>query len=277
MATDNRGVMVYLPSEVEAKMVEYCTQHNITRKDKQGNIVTSLGSGIVAYLKSQLLGDIPRGVNDRPTAGLTRKEVLDLIAESSTSNTPIVGVASLAENRSHAPVDTTVVHRLETIEQQLSSPTGMKRDEVEQLIQASEQRVLEATRSLWAELRGDLEKVKTIEERVNIPPIQISATSQEKAIENTIKSTATKGKKNSVASALKPMTKDVKRWLEPLKNETFKEIIQTGISDRCSNKEIVTRLFDAGYGKDHNTKPYPANLASAMKTAFLLLNNQDKF
>ena len=50
MATNNRGVMVYLPSEVEVKMIEYCTQYNITRKDKQGNIVTSLGSGIVAYL-----------------------------------------------------------------------------------------------------------------------------------------------------------------------------------------------------------------------------------
>ena len=100
MATNNRGVMVYLPSEVEAKMTEYCTQYSITRKDKQGNIVTSLGSGIVAYLKSQLLGDLPRAISDRPANGLTREEVLDLIAESITSNTPIIGGASLSENRS---------------------------------------------------------------------------------------------------------------------------------------------------------------------------------
>jgi hypothetical protein len=115
MATDNRGVMVYLPSEIEAKMTEYCTKYNITRKDKQGNIVTSLGSGIVAYLKSQLLGDIPRGVSDRPINGLTREEVLDLIAESSTSNTLI--------DRSPDPIAADVVRRLETVEQQLSSLT----------------------------------------------------------------------------------------------------------------------------------------------------------
>ena len=89
MATENRGVMVYLPLEVEAKITEYCTEHNITRKDKQGNIVISLGSGIVAYLKSHLFSIALNSVSDRPISGLTRNEVLDLIAESITSNTPI--------------------------------------------------------------------------------------------------------------------------------------------------------------------------------------------
>jgi hypothetical protein len=261
MATDNRGVMIYLPSEVEAKMIEYCTEYNITRKDKQGNIVTSLGSGIVAYLKGQLLSDTPRSVSDRLIPGLTRQEVLDLISESSTSNTLI--------DKSPNPLDPAVVHRLETIEQQLSSPTGISRDEVDQLIQASEQRVLEAVQSLWAELRGE----PAIDEQVNTPLIQTSTTSQDKAIENTVKLTATKRKENSVAFDRKPMSKDIKRWLEPLKDEKFKEIIQTGISDRCSNKEIVSRLFSAGYGKNDNTKQYPTNLASAMKTAWETSNS----
>jgi hypothetical protein len=263
MATDNRGVMVYLPSDVEAKMAEYCTEYNITRKDKQGNIVTSLGSGIVAYLKSQLLGSLPGSISDRPINGLTRAEVLDLIAESSTSNISI--------ERSPDPIAADVLHRLETIEQQLSSSIGMERDEVEQLIQSSEQRIMEAVRSLWTELRGEL-----INEQVNTPLIQTSTISQNKAIENTVKPTATKGKKNSVAVDRKPMSKDIKRWLEPLKDDKFKEIIQTGISDKCSNQEIVTRLFSANYGKNDNTEPYPANLASAMKTAFLLLKNLAK-
>jgi hypothetical protein len=276
MATENRGVMVYLPSEVEAKMIEYCTRYNITRKDKQGNIVTSLGSGIVTYLKSQLLGNIPRGVSDRPTAGLTRQEVLDLIAESSTGNTPIVGVASLAENRSPDPLGADVVDRLETIllergfanEQQLSSSTGISRDEVEQLIQVSEQRVLEATRSLWAELRGDLKKVRTIEEQVNTPPIKISTNSQDKSIADTVKSPATNTEAVCGTSDNKPLTKDIRRWLEPLKDKKFSDIIQVSISEKLSNKEIVTRLFTAGYGKNENTEPYPPNLASAMKTAW---------
>jgi hypothetical protein len=265
MATDNRGVMVYLPSKLEAKMAEYCTEYNITRKDKQGNIVTSLGSGIVAYLKSQLLGDLPRSISDRPINGLTRAEVLDLIAESNTSNTPT--------NRSPDPIAADVVHRLETVEKQLSSLTGISRDEVEQLIQASEQRVLEAARSMWAELRGELAEVKAINDRVNIPPIKTSTDSQEKAIENTVKSTSKKGKENSVASDLKPIGKEIRRWLEPLKDEKFKAIIQTGISDTCSNKEIVTMLFSANYGKNNNTEPYPSNLASAMKTAYRCLMN----
>lgn len=272
MATDNRGVMVYLPLEVETKMIEYCTEYNITRKDKQGNTVTSLGSGIVAYLKSQLLGDTPKSASDRLISGLTRSEVLDLIAESSTSNTPIVGVASLVENRSPNPLDLAVLDRLETNlqgrgfanEQQLSSSTAMSPDEVGQLIQASEKRVMEAVRSLFAELRGE----PTMDEQVNAPPIQISTNSQDKSIEDTVKSPATDTKTAYVTSSNKPMTKDIKRWLEPLKDRKFSDIIQIGISEKLNNKEIVARLFTAGYGKNDNTEPYPPNLASAMKTAW---------
>ena len=281
-------------------MVEYCTQYNITRKDKQGNIVTSLGSGIVAYLKSQLLGDLPRTISDRPTNGLTREEVLDLIAESITSNTPIVGgsgafalaIAPLAENRSSNPIEAEVAHRLDTSfqgrdfcggksfananEQQLSLSTGISRDEVEQLIQVSEQRVLDATRSLWAELWVDLEKVKTIENQVNIPQIKVSTNSQDKSIADTVKSPATDTEAICDTPDRKPLTKGIKRWLEPLNDRSFRDVIQTGISEKWSNQKIVAKLFEVGYGKDKNTQPYPTDLASAMKTAFLLLNNQNK-
>lgn len=259
MATDNRGVMVYLPSEVEAKMIEYCTEYNITRKDKQGNIVTSLGSGIVAYLKSQLLSDLPRSISDRPINGLTRAEVLDLIAESSTSN--------ISMERSPDPIAADVLHRLEAIEQQLFSPTGMARDEVEQLIQASEQRVMGAVRSLWTDLRGEL----AINEQVNTPLIQTSTTSQDKAIENTVKSLDL-DRENSAVADRKSMGKGIRRWLEHLKDEKFRDIIQAGISEALSNQEIVIRLFSAGYGKKDNTEQYRPNLASAMKTALKASN-----
>lgn len=125
MATEDGGVIVCLSSELEAKMVEYCTEYNITRRDKQGNIVTLIGSGIVTCLKSQLLGDLPKALSDRPINGLTKAEVLDLIAESSTNNIPI--------DRSPDPIDTAVSNRLEAIEQKLSSSMGMERDEVERL------------------------------------------------------------------------------------------------------------------------------------------------
>jgi hypothetical protein len=266
MATENRGVMVYLPSELEAKIAEYCTEYNITRKDKQGNTVTSLGSGIVAYLKSQLLSDLPRTVSDRPINGLTRAEVLDLIAESITSNTPIVGEASLAENLAPDPLDPAVVDRLEIVEQKLSSSMGVGTDEVEQLIQSSEQRVMDAVHSLLAELRGELAEVKIIEEQVNIPPIETSTDSQEQSIEDTVTLPTLDTKHNSNFDR-KPMGKGIRRWLKHLKDEKFRDIVQVGISEALSNKEIVIRLFSAGYGKNGNTEQYRPNLASAMKTA----------
>jgi hypothetical protein len=271
MATDNRGVMVYLPSELERRIAEYCTEYNITRKDKQGNIVTSLGSGIVAYLKSQLLSDRPRTVSDRPINGLTRAEVLDLIAESNTSNTPIVGIAPLAENREIDPLDLAMINRLDTIEQQLSSSTAISKDEVEQLIQSSEQRVMDAVHSLLAELRGELAEVKIIEEQVNIPPIETSTDSQEQSIEDTVTLPTLDTKHNSTFDR-KPMGKGIRRWLGHLKDEKFRDIVQAGISEALSNKEIVIRLFSAGYGKNNNTERYRPNLASAMKTALKASN-----
>jgi hypothetical protein len=46
---------------------------------------------------------------------------------------------------------------------------GMSRDEVEQLIQASELKIVEAVRSMSIEQQRELAEVKTIDDRVNIP------------------------------------------------------------------------------------------------------------
>ena len=249
MATENRGVMVYLPSELEAKIAEYCTDNNITRKDKHGQIVTSLGSGIVAYLKSHLLSDLHTTESNRLVAGLTRAEVLDLIAESSTSNAPIVGVASLVEKK-------------------LSLFMGIGRDEVAQLIQESEQKIMAAVRSMSLERRGESIEVKTTDDRVNTLQPSSYTPSPDRAIGDTAKSAAPDtGSVCASRSNHKLLTKDIKRWLEPLKDKKFSDIIQAAISEELSNKEIVTRLFAAGYGKNGNSQPYPPNLASAMKTA----------
>jgi hypothetical protein len=261
MATDNRGVMVYLPSELEAKIAEYCTDHNITRKDKHGNIITSLGTGVVAYLKSQLLGDIPRALSNRPNLGLTKDEVLDLIAKSNTSNGLI--------DRSPDPIEADVLHRLETVERSLSSSVGIDRDEVEQLIQSSRQEIMLAVTNIFAELRREMKEVATTDDRVNSPQPSIdNSSSPNKAMVSSIESPADTNTA-SVLSGDKPMTRDISRWLKRLKeDEQFRAIIQTGISEKLKNKVIVTRLFDAGYGQNDNKEPYTHNLASAMKTAF---------
>jgi hypothetical protein len=88
MATNNRGVMVYLPPEIEQYITEYCNDHNITRKDKQGRVFPSLGTGIVTYLKSQILGISPDEIRSKSPSliGLSKDEVLALIEESVTTN-----------------------------------------------------------------------------------------------------------------------------------------------------------------------------------------------
>jgi hypothetical protein len=83
MATDNKGVMVYLPRDVEEVLEKYCTENNITRKNKDGEPVPSMGTGIVQYLKSHLLGIAPSSMVGTV---LTKDDVLELIRESITGD-----------------------------------------------------------------------------------------------------------------------------------------------------------------------------------------------
>ena len=89
MATENRGVMVYLPPDVEEYMTNFCTEYNITRKDKEGTILPSLGTGVVTYLRSKMSGESPEEILTKPSKllgnGLSKDEVLDLIREYTTN------------------------------------------------------------------------------------------------------------------------------------------------------------------------------------------------
>jgi hypothetical protein len=97
MATENKGVMVYLPKEVEEYITSFCTEYSITRKDKEGNILPSLGTGIVTYLKSQMSGESPGEYiaksSKLPSNGLSKEEVLDLVNEYFTSHSPSSGLS----------------------------------------------------------------------------------------------------------------------------------------------------------------------------------------
>ena len=97
MATDNRGVMVYLNLELERELEQYCINNNITRKNKEGVVLPSLGTGILQYLKTTLLNTSPCTVpspsldnapSNRLITGLTKNEILELIAKSNTNNVP---------------------------------------------------------------------------------------------------------------------------------------------------------------------------------------------
>ncbi len=97
MATDNRGVMVYLNPELEKELERYCIENDITRKNKKGVVLPSLGTGILQYLKSTLLNTVPylspsTSLNDSPSnrlsTGLTKDEILELISKSNTNHVP---------------------------------------------------------------------------------------------------------------------------------------------------------------------------------------------
>ena len=81
--------MIYLPKDVEEYIIRYCTEYNITRKDKEGNLLPSLGTGVVTYLKSAISGESPNDILAKPSRvannGLTKGEVLDLIQEYATN------------------------------------------------------------------------------------------------------------------------------------------------------------------------------------------------
>jgi DNA-binding NarL/FixJ family response regulator len=83
MATDNRGVMVYLNPELESKIAQYCIDNNITRKNKEGIVLPALGTGILQYLKSQLLTERASAVPSTVlNSGLDRADGLEPIAAS---------------------------------------------------------------------------------------------------------------------------------------------------------------------------------------------------
>jgi hypothetical protein len=174
-------------------------------------------------------------------------------------------VIMMVDTAIEASLQSSVRVMLESITEQVQEVRSSTQSQL-QAVRSELEKAL-SDRILAIEQQEKLAKVTTIEEQVNTPPIEISTTSTEKAIENTVK-LPDPDSENSVDPDRKPMSKGIRRWLEPLKNNKFRGIIQAGISEKWSNQEIVTKLFEAGYGKDNNTKPYPADLASAMKTAF---------
>ena len=51
MTTNNKAVTCYLPKDIEDFITGYCNEYGITRKDKEGHIYPSLGTGIIELLK----------------------------------------------------------------------------------------------------------------------------------------------------------------------------------------------------------------------------------
>lgn len=82
--------MVYLNPELESKIAQYCIDNDITRKNKEGIVLPALGTGILQYLKSQLLSE--RASTPSSTvlsSGLDRSDGLASNAAASDRETAI--------------------------------------------------------------------------------------------------------------------------------------------------------------------------------------------
>jgi hypothetical protein len=51
LATNKKAISAYLSSDIEEYLTKYCTEYNITRKDKSGEIKPALGTAVVEILR----------------------------------------------------------------------------------------------------------------------------------------------------------------------------------------------------------------------------------
>ncbi len=51
MATNKKAISAYIPEDLEEYLTKYCTEYDITRKDKSGEIKPALGTAVVEILR----------------------------------------------------------------------------------------------------------------------------------------------------------------------------------------------------------------------------------
>jgi hypothetical protein len=163
MATEKKGVMVYLPRDVEEVLEKYCTENNITRKNKDGESMPSMGTGIVQYLKSQLLGIAPSNPS-APT--LTRDDVLELIKESVTRIAPSAG---LSEDEARSIVESAIEQAIAPIRESLSSArVGTYTDLTADGVQTAIEQAIEPIQSDLAELLLRIDRLEASRTSENV-------------------------------------------------------------------------------------------------------------
>lgn len=143
MATSNKAISAYLPPDLEEYLTKYCTEYDITRKDKSGEIKPALGTAVVEILKIFFSNDdvpspLPDNVPLLPSNVITEsrlKEILsELEAESKTpSNLPSNVVTEeklnevLSELKTSSKVSSTILSNVvtqETLDKAIASSSA---------------------------------------------------------------------------------------------------------------------------------------------------------
>lgn len=109
MTTQNKAVTCYLPKDIEDFITGYCNEYGITRKDKEGVIYPSLGTGIIELLK--LLVYNPE---------LVSSPILDTVPSKFSEDAIEKKIDEILEKKlSHLPTDLDLLTRIENMERLL--------------------------------------------------------------------------------------------------------------------------------------------------------------
>jgi hypothetical protein len=128
MATENRGVMIYLPPELEEILEQYCVDNGISRKSKDCEVAPSLGKGIIHYLKNHML---EAGSTDVASTRLMKNDLLKLVKESLTNDVLNVDqMAEIARDEIRQAL-TPIAEDLVTMQSQLARLTALAQDDLD--------------------------------------------------------------------------------------------------------------------------------------------------
>ncbi len=91
MATSNKAISAYIPPDLEEYLTKYCTEYDITRKDKSGEIKPALGTAVVEILKVFFSGDnvpspLPDNVPLLPRSVVTEDQLNEALSKLELSS-----------------------------------------------------------------------------------------------------------------------------------------------------------------------------------------------
>jgi hypothetical protein len=91
VATNKKAISAYIPSELEEYLTKYCTEYDITRKDKSGEIKPALGTAVVEILKiffssEHLPSPLPDNVPLLPSNVVTEDRLKFVLSELEISS-----------------------------------------------------------------------------------------------------------------------------------------------------------------------------------------------
>jgi hypothetical protein len=90
VATNKKAISAYLPTGLEECLTKYCTEYDITRKDKSGEIKPALGTAVVEILKiffssENIKSPLPDNVPLLPSNVVTEDRLSEVLSELKSS------------------------------------------------------------------------------------------------------------------------------------------------------------------------------------------------